>query len=247
MTQDMPVSLPHSELAALNRRQVDWSKPRVAAILDAAARCFARSGFETTTAEIAKELGVPKSIIYHYFDNKEALIQEVQRFTYSRYLDELKATLDKARSRSGRDALEILRELWSSDALRNVSFDVGVWSALRNDPVVREQAAELGRVHRRLIAESVARALCIDEGDPTRTEPLTTLISAALTGLSLTAFIEGNAKEADEAHAVLIDLVARGVEQFTRHDSEIPPSGETVSEVPPLRREDDLVGFRMDA
>ena len=63
-------------------RAVDWNKPRVAAILAAAARCFARSGFETTTAEIAKERGVPKSIIYHYFDNKTALIQEVQRYAY---------------------------------------------------------------------------------------------------------------------------------------------------------------------
>src|SRR5687768_13873857 len=76
MSQPDIAALTHSdsELPPSERsRAVDWNKPRVAAILAAAARCFARSGFETTTAEIAKELGVPKSIIYHYFDNKTAL------------------------------------------------------------------------------------------------------------------------------------------------------------------------------
>ena len=229
------------------RRQVDWNKPRVAAILDAAARCFARSGFETTTAEIAKELGVPKSIIYHYFDNKDALIQEVQRYTYARQLERLKELLSQARDAKGKDALEVLRSLWGSELMKNVSFDVGVWSALRNDSVVREQAAELGRAHRRLIAENVARALQIEGADPSRTEPLTTLIVAALTGLSLTAFIEGNDSEAKRAHEVLLELIARGVDQFTRHDSEIPPSMETISDPPPARMDDEASRPRLDA
>jgi AcrR family transcriptional regulator len=230
------------------RRQVDWNKPRVAAILEAAARCFARSGFETTTAEIAKELGVPKSIIYHYFDNKDALIQEVQRYTYTRHLERLKEILAKASDARGKDALEVLRALWDSDLMRNVSFDVGVWSALRNDSVVREQAAELGRQHRRLIAENVARALQIDGADPARTEPLTTLIVAALTGLSLTAFIEGDDRDANKGHEMLLELIARGVDQFTRRDSEIPPSLETASEPPPARLVDEHASRpRLDA
>jgi AcrR family transcriptional regulator len=229
------------------RRQVDWSKPRVAAILDAAAKCFARTGFETTTAEIAKELGVPKSIIYHYFDNKDALIQEVQRYTYTKNLERLKELLDGASSASGKEALDVLRALWSSDLTRNVSFDVGVWSALRNDEIVREQAAELGRAHRRLIAQNVARALGINGADPARTEPLTTLIVAAVTGLSLTAFIEGDDRDANAAHEVLLELLARGVEQFTRRDSDIPPVNETISEPPPRMPSEDDSRPRMDA
>jgi hypothetical protein len=42
-------------------RAVDWNNPRVAAILTAAAKCFARKGFSSTTlAEIGKELGLRK-------------------------------------------------------------------------------------------------------------------------------------------------------------------------------------------
>jgi AcrR family transcriptional regulator len=43
-------------------RSSDWENPRVAAILAAAAKCFARKGFSATTlAEIGKELGLRKS------------------------------------------------------------------------------------------------------------------------------------------------------------------------------------------
>src|SRR5579862_410108 len=65
-------------------RAVDWANPRVAAILNAAAKCFARKGFSATTlAEIGKELGLRKSIVHYYFASKAALIHEVQSFTYN--------------------------------------------------------------------------------------------------------------------------------------------------------------------
>ena len=75
-------------------RAVDWQNPRVAAILSAAATCFARKGFGATTlAEIGKELGLRKSIVHYYFASKAALIHEVQSFTYHKYLDHLKEAL----------------------------------------------------------------------------------------------------------------------------------------------------------
>ena len=67
-------------------RSADWENPRVASILSAAAKCFARKGFTATTlAEIGKELGLRKSIVHYYFASKAALIHEVQSFTYHRY------------------------------------------------------------------------------------------------------------------------------------------------------------------
>jgi hypothetical protein len=48
---------------------------------------------------------------------------------------------------------------------------------------------------------------------------------AALTGLSLNAFIEGDDKLASEAHEEFMTLLERGIERFAkRPDSEIPPS-----------------------
>ena len=57
------------------QRSADWENPRVASILSAAAKCFARKGFTATTlAEIGKELGLRKSIVHYYFASKAALI-----------------------------------------------------------------------------------------------------------------------------------------------------------------------------
>jgi AcrR family transcriptional regulator len=63
--------------ATTSSRAADWENPRVASILSAAAKCFARKGFTATTlAEIGKELGLRKSIVHYYFASKAALIHE---------------------------------------------------------------------------------------------------------------------------------------------------------------------------
>src|SRR5262245_62560332 len=80
-----------SEENGASARSADWENPRVAAILSAAAKCFARKGFTATTlAEIGKELGLRKSIVHYYFASKAALIHEVQSFTYHKCLDRVK-------------------------------------------------------------------------------------------------------------------------------------------------------------
>jgi hypothetical protein len=121
--------------------------------------------------------------------------------------------------------VRVLRHLWGAPESRDIAFQLGIWSELRNDPKVREQAVALRREHHRMIAGGVARSLGIDAADPGRTEPLSTLIVAALTGLSLEAFIEGDDKLASEAHELFIGLLERGLERFAkRPDSEMPPS-----------------------
>src|SRR5512141_3327562 len=101
-------------------RAVDWENPRVAAILSAAAKCFARKGFSATTlAEIGKELGLRKSIVHYYFASKAALIHEVQSFTYTKYLERVRTTLGAAHEGTGaaraRRALEALWEALQAD------------------------------------------------------------------------------------------------------------------------------------
>ena len=82
------------------QRSADWENPRVASILSAAAKCFARKGFTATTlAEIGKELGLRKSIVHYYFASKAALIHEVQSYTYHRYLDRLREAIKNGEDR----------------------------------------------------------------------------------------------------------------------------------------------------
>jgi len=217
----------------LEATAVDWSKPRVLSILKAAVRCFARSGFDTTTAEIAAEIGIPKSVIYHYFDDKVTLVREAQRFAYAEHLERLKDALGAVGELSGQAVVDRLRHLWKVPDTRNIAFELGIWSELRNDEKVREQAVELRKEHHRLVATGVAKALGIDTADPARTEPLSTLIVAALTGLALNASLEEDESKAAEAHALFMDLLEQGIQRFAkRPDSDLPAPG-IESDLPP--------------
>jgi AcrR family transcriptional regulator len=204
---------------------VDWSKPRVAAILRAAVRCFARSGFDTTTAEIASEIGIPKSVIYHYFDDKTTLVREAQRFAYADHFGRVKEALAELKEHTGHAVIQVLRQIWHAAETHDIGFELGIWSELRNDERVREQAIALRREHHRMIAAGVAKSLGIDTADPGRTEPLSTLIVATLTGLSLNAYLEGDNKLESEAHDFFLKLLDLGIERFAkRPDSELPPA-----------------------
>jgi len=215
----------HVEAPASPSGAVDWSKPRVAAILRAAVRCFARSGFDTTTAEIASEIGIPKSVIYHYFDDKTTLVREAQRFAYADHFSRVKEALSEIKDQSGRAVIQVLRQIWQAAETHDIGFELGIWSELRNDERVREQAVALRREHHRMIADGVARSLGIDSADPGRTEPLSTLIVAALTGLSLNAYLEGDSKLEGEAYDFFLKILDLGIDRFSkRPDSEVPPS-----------------------
>jgi len=198
-------------------------------------RSFARSGFDVTTAEIARDIGIPKSVIYHYFDDKPTLVREAQRFAYTEHLERLRAFLSADGGGSGSAVLETLRRLWRTPEARGLGFQLGIWSELRGDPRVREIAAALRREHHRLIAVGVARALGTDPRDPGRTEPLATLLTAALTGLALNAHLEGESATADAAHEELVRLLGVAIEQFGRRpDSELPPEVPGIdSDLPP--------------
>ena len=52
----------------------DYEKRRLR-ILDTAARLFARNGFHNTAiADVARECGISKSLLYHYFTSKEDIL-----------------------------------------------------------------------------------------------------------------------------------------------------------------------------
>lgn len=59
--------------------QIDKTIQAQDRIISGARRLFLRNGFSgTSISQIAKEAGVPSGLIYHYFENKEALWQRVK-------------------------------------------------------------------------------------------------------------------------------------------------------------------------
>lgn len=75
-------------------------------ILDAAERCFARSGFHRTTMhDICKEAAVSPGALYVYFDSKEALIAGICERDRAEFAERLAALADAP------DFLKALKEL----------------------------------------------------------------------------------------------------------------------------------------
>jgi AcrR family transcriptional regulator len=197
-------------------RAVDWANPRVAAILNAAAKCFARKGFSATTlAEIGKELGLRKSIVHYYFASKAALIHEVQSFTYNKYLERVREVLSttKETSQQGR-AMDALRSLWETRSSTNVGLNIEVWSASRNDAELRRRAAALLAEKRRLVGEGITDALGEDGVKKVHVDALSTLILSVLDGLSVASYIEGDSAKTEEAYRLFLYLLRLGVEQL---------------------------------
>src|SRR5690349_21165144 len=174
-----PARKPTEENGAATR-SADWENPRVASILSAAAKCFARKGFTATTlAEIGKELGLRKSIVHYYFASKAALIHEVQSFTYHKYLDRVKESLRASGGDSaGGRAASALNSL--SDALlsnkSSTGLNIEVWSASRRDPELKRRAAALQRDARKLVAEGVADVMGVKPEEFPPIEAISTLV-----------------------------------------------------------------------
>lgn len=60
-----------------NERQSD-SERRRRAVLKAASQCFAQQGYKkTSVAEIARQAGVSKGLVFHFFDSKQKLFSIV--------------------------------------------------------------------------------------------------------------------------------------------------------------------------
>src|SRR5215471_18898085 len=197
-------------------RSVDWNNPRVAAILDAAAKCFARKGFSATTlAEIGKELGLRKSIVHYYFASKAALIHEVQSFTYNKYLERVREVLSttKETSQQGR-AMDALRSLWETRSSTNVGLNIEVWSASRNDAELRRRAAALLAEKRKLVVDGISDALGPEATKLVHADALATLILSVLDGLSVASYIEGDSAKTEEAYRLFLYLLRLGVEQL---------------------------------
>ena len=61
------------------------------AILDAAIRVFARQGFHAArVSDIAAEAGVAYGLVYHYFDSKEQMLNELFTERWALLLDAIR-------------------------------------------------------------------------------------------------------------------------------------------------------------
>ena len=74
----------HASGERTGERTAERSGPRrdilAAEVLDKAATLFAARGFAATSLQdVAEQVGLSRTSIYHYFDSKDALLQELVR------------------------------------------------------------------------------------------------------------------------------------------------------------------------
>lgn len=195
-------------------RAADWTNPRVVQILDAAARCFEKKGFASTTIqEIADEAGMTKSMIHYYFENKQALIGELQAFVYERYLHKVRARLAELGSETEGRAHEALSQAF--EIVRDKGFlrlQLELLSEAGRDPEIMKRLAVLQRRSRDVVGEGVKAVLGTKaETLPISTDVLSALISAVLHGLRVFEYVEGDDAKTKETYELFMGLLLIGM------------------------------------
>jgi AcrR family transcriptional regulator len=123
----------------------DASAQRRDALLDAAARCFARAGFHRTTMqEVAQEAGMSPGNLYRYYPSKDALVAGLTG------RDRAAVAEDFARLQTAEgDFLENFRELGRKhleyQPQEKAKICVEIWAEAARNPAIAALNAEFDR------------------------------------------------------------------------------------------------------
>ncbi|MCG9628634.1 TetR/AcrR family transcriptional regulator [Vibrio mediterranei] len=100
--------------------------------------CFAKHGFDVSTRELAKNIGVTQPLIYRYFGSKEQLIQKVyDDVFYSRWDLEWESILSN-KEYSMEDRLVRYLTMYTKAILRNDWIRLFIFSALSNPKLCKD-------------------------------------------------------------------------------------------------------------
>jgi AcrR family transcriptional regulator len=132
-------------------------------------------------------------MIHYYFPSKAALILEVKRRLYQRYLSRAQQTLASVEADPARRGAAALRSMWESvrgdpDEFR---LTLEVWSEAARDPALRAQLQPLQTEARDRIAAGVRDSLGDVAGQlPVPIEYVAILILAQINGLQVQSMVE---------------------------------------------------------
>ncbi len=191
--------------AASNPLGVGTVEERRALILDTAARHFEEKGYAGTSVDdIARELGVTKAAVYHYWGSKEELLTEIQ----DRALALLREKLDRLDDEESpyETRLEATVAAYIDAVLENTSFV----SVLLGDFVSSERTREKQRAFRQRCREAIEAEIAagnVRDFDP---EALTLAI-VGLCSTIATWYEPGGRLSREEVKEIYLELVTRGL------------------------------------
>src|SRR5215469_719904 len=137
-------------------RDLAKAEERRRAILLGAARAFARGGYDATNMDqIARECGLAKGHIYHYFRSKEDIFTEIRCEAVSRLIERLTAII-----REGGDDPEAILEQAISAAIARAFKEGERYESVLPDPVSlssenRRRIRTLGRRYEQMFSNVV--------------------------------------------------------------------------------------------
>jgi len=104
------------------------------ALLEAAEEIFLQKGFgNTSLSQIAKQAGITKSLIHHYFESKENLWKEVKQRRFSLYLQQQMEMLEHAEEANA-DLLQDSIKLYFRFLVKNPEIvKILAWMFLERD------------------------------------------------------------------------------------------------------------------
>lgn len=144
--QTMPSASSERKSSARDKRQV---------ILDAAIKVFARTGYHgSRVSDIAREAGIAYGLVYHYFKNKEEILDTIFRERWGGFLEAVDAIADGTSATEDK-LLSIAALILSAYRLREDWVKVLVFEIQRTSRFARpDQIKAVGRFF-----QTVARIL----------------------------------------------------------------------------------------
>jgi AcrR family transcriptional regulator len=139
-------------------------------ILDAAVVVFARAGYHgSRVSDIAREAGIAYGLVYHYFENKEEILDTIFRERWSAFLDAVEGIADSDASTEDR-LLSIAALVLSAYRLRPEWVKVLVFEIQRSprfaDPERIRAVGRLFQLVARVVREGQARGEVRADLDP---------------------------------------------------------------------------------
>ncbi|MCC6522149.1 MAG: TetR/AcrR family transcriptional regulator [Polyangiaceae bacterium] len=160
---------------------------QVAAILDAAEACFARSGYAGAAMRaIAEQAGVSKSLLHYHFQSKEHLFVETQMRAYERLAARVAAAVAPIARGEERGLLAFDALFAALRASRDLVLQAELWAGALSNEALRRHVVRLREFFRALLVRSTEQILGPARAQlPMSPEAAADLVWAVLNGLGV--------------------------------------------------------------
>ena len=158
-------------------------------VLDAAAECFRRRGFHAASiAEISKAAGMSVGHIYHYFENKEAIIGALVESKAQELVDKMEAM------RQQQDLLAAMVEKVDEGLAKNIdeamaAMKIEVLAEATRNPRILDTLRAADRLALDKMRENVAAANARLAADPATVDGRANVLAALFDGIAIRALV----------------------------------------------------------